>query len=89
MTNIVKRLRSWCTDWNGAKMVRGESPRDGLHCDDLFDAADEIERLRHALGEIRIFAAGSGDRRVLVDRIYEIATRALRGAGVVGDACND
>jgi hypothetical protein len=44
--DIVNKLRGWCTDWNGSQMVRGEPPRDGLHCDDLLDAADEIERLR-------------------------------------------
>lgn len=46
MSDIVERLKSWCTDWNGAQMVRGEPPRDGLHCDDLLDAVAEIERLR-------------------------------------------
>lgn len=44
--DIVERLRQWVTDWNGAAMVRGEPPRDGLHCDILYDAADEIDRLR-------------------------------------------
>jgi hypothetical protein len=38
-----------------------------------------FERLRHALGDIRICAAGPGDRRAIVDKVYEIATRALRG----------
>jgi len=46
MSDIVERLRNWCTDWNGAQMVRGEPPRDGLHCDDLLDAVAEIECLR-------------------------------------------
>lgn len=44
-SEIAKKLREWCTDWNGAAMVRGEPPRDGLHCDILLDAAAEIERL--------------------------------------------
>ena len=44
--DIMERIRGWCIDWNGAPMMRGEPPRDGLHCDDLLDAADEIERLR-------------------------------------------
>lgn len=50
---LVERLNGWCTDWDGSQMVRGEPPRDGLHCDDLMDAAaaltaqaEEIERLK-------------------------------------------
>lgn len=39
---LVERLKGWCTDWNGAAMVRGEPPRDGLHCDILYDAASVI-----------------------------------------------
>jgi hypothetical protein len=39
----------------------------------------EIVRLRQALGDIRIFANGPGDRRAVVDKIYGIATQALRG----------
>ena len=46
MSDIVQRLRNWCTDWDRAPMARGEPPRDGLHCGDLLDAAAEIERLR-------------------------------------------
>lgn len=45
---IAEKLRGWCTDWNGAAMVRGEPPRDGIHCDDLLDAIAEIERLQAA-----------------------------------------
>jgi hypothetical protein len=45
MNAIVKQLRAWVTDWNGQPMVRGEPPRDGIHCDVLIDAAAEIERL--------------------------------------------
>lgn len=47
--DIALRLRSWTIDWNGQPMVRGEPPRDGLHCDDLIDAALEIENLRRQL----------------------------------------
>ena len=46
MTDIVERLRGWFTDWDGSRMVPGEPPRDGIHCDILMEAADEIERLR-------------------------------------------
>ena len=41
--DLVKRLRNWTTDWNGAKMVPGEPPRDGLHCDIIDEAAARIE----------------------------------------------
>lgn len=44
--DIAETLRSWTIDWNGAPMVDGEPPRDGLHCKILRDAADEIVRLR-------------------------------------------
>ncbi len=50
---LVLRLRGWCTDWNGAQMVRGEPPRDGLHCDILLDSATTIERLSKELEEAR------------------------------------
>lgn len=70
MNDVLERLRGWCTDWNGAPMVRGEPPRDGLHCDVLFDAADEIERLLAALNEI-----------VEVDH-YPDATIARRALGM-------
>lgn len=42
MADIAATLRGWCTDWNGANMVRGEPPRDGLHCDALLDAAVDL-----------------------------------------------
>lgn len=44
--DILERLESWVTDWNGTAMVRGEPPRDGLLCKDLYDAIDEIKTLR-------------------------------------------
>ena len=47
--DILERLEGWVTDWNGAAMVRGEPPRDGLHCDVLYDAIDEIKSLRAQL----------------------------------------
>ena len=50
--DLVKRLRNWTTDWNGAKMVPGEPPRDGLHCDIIDEAADRIEALEAALDEM-------------------------------------
>lgn len=49
VTTVDQRLRSWTIDWNGAPMVDGEPPRDGLHCRDLRDGADEIVRLRDQL----------------------------------------
>lgn len=49
MIDQAAKLRTWTVDWNGALMVDGEPPRDGLHCRDLRDAAAEIERLRELL----------------------------------------
>ena len=51
--DVVERLRSWCTDWNGARMADGEPPRDGLHCDELREAADEITALREKCARLR------------------------------------
>lgn len=51
MTEIVERLRGWCIDWDNTPMDRGARPRDGLHCDCLLDAADEIETLRGLLSD--------------------------------------
>ena len=48
-TDIVDQLRSACTDWDGARLSPASEPMDGLHCDVLFDAATEIESLRHDL----------------------------------------
>ena len=53
MTDIVKRLTAWTIDWDDSRMVDGEPPRDGIHCDVLREAAAEIERLRAALAEAR------------------------------------
>ena len=56
---LADRLSNWTTDWDGSKMAPGEPPRDGLHCDDLDDAAatlralaDEKEAARDALGGV-------------------------------------
>ena len=38
--SIWERLRSFTIDWNGARMVDGEPPIDGLRCKDLREAAD-------------------------------------------------
>ena len=51
--DLVKRLRNWTTDWDGAKMVPGEPPRDGLHCDIIDEAADRLAALEHKLDALR------------------------------------
>jgi len=51
--DIVERLRAWVTDWDGSQMVDGEPPRDGLHCNELREAAAEILRFRAALASAR------------------------------------
>jgi hypothetical protein len=65
MADIVTKLRGWCADWNDSRMVRGEPPRDGIHCDVLYDAADEIERLRAALNDVTYRLEMSWDHRDL------------------------
>lgn len=40
---LVERLRCWTTDWNDTKMVPGEPPRDGIHCDIIDEAADALD----------------------------------------------
>jgi hypothetical protein len=90
MTDIVERLRAWCIDWNGSQMVRGEPPRDGLHCDDLLDAAAEIERLRNvaqgallpALIEIRNWCMVEG-----CSEQVDVADKAMIAAGVKDIPC--
>lgn len=67
MGDVVERLKNWCTDWNGQQMVRGEPPRDGLHCDDLLDAADEIDRLRARVESLE------ADKTRLVEALYDAA----------------
>lgn len=47
--DIVERLRHFCTDWDGSSMSDHTEPMPGLHCVELREAADEIERLRAAL----------------------------------------
>jgi hypothetical protein len=47
--SIVERLSAWTTDWDGSRMVDGEPPRDGLHCDILREAAATITELVEAL----------------------------------------
>ena len=46
MSDIVERLRHFCTDWDGSAMDDHTEPMPGLHCIELREAADEIERLR-------------------------------------------
>jgi hypothetical protein len=52
-SDVAAKLRAWCTDWDGSSMKRGEPPRDGLHCDDLLDAADALDRAADAILEAR------------------------------------
>src|SRR6185312_7390777 len=66
MSDIVQRLRNWCTDWDRAPMARGEPPRDGLHCDDLLEAAAEIERLRNALEPFVAFRDQSPSQMAMI-----------------------
>jgi len=44
--DIVERLEAWCTDYDGTPMVDGTTPLDGLHCDELREAAATITQLR-------------------------------------------
>lgn len=94
MTDIVERLRQWCIDWNGEPMSPGEPPRgasDGLHCDVLIDAADEIEKLR---GEVAFLEDECSQVRLYSQRLADELKRlkaelaALRKAGgkVIGGA---
>ena len=53
MSDLVERLIGWCTDWNGEPMVRGEPPRDGLHCDILLDAVARIRELEAERDELQ------------------------------------
>lgn len=45
-TDIVERLKHFCTDWDGSAMDDHTTPMDGLHCIELREAAAEITRLR-------------------------------------------
>lgn len=72
--SIAEKLRGWCTDWNGAPMVRGEPPRDGLHCGDLLDAASEIDRLTPYVEAFR----REEDRADKAERDLDDAMAALR-----------
>jgi hypothetical protein len=82
--NIGEKLLGWCTDWNGAPMVRGEPPRDGLHCDDLYDAAAAIAQHRTAFAHISHLmpdqpdAQDDGSERMAWEMV-RIARRALAG----------
>lgn len=49
MSDIVKRIADITTDWNGARMVDGESPRIVPTCGELRSIAAHIERLEAAL----------------------------------------
>jgi hypothetical protein len=46
MTDIVERLAGYCTDYDGSPIPDGADPMDGLHCDVLYAAMNEILSLR-------------------------------------------
>ena len=82
MSDVLAKLRNWVTDWNGLGMVRGEPPRDGLHCDDIYDAIDEIMRLRKRLDIARA--------HVIPNECAEARAEALEEAARVADGyCTD
>jgi hypothetical protein len=74
MTDLVKRLRSYTTDWDGAKMVPGEPPIDGLRCEIIDAAADRIEQLERELAERT--KAHDCDAQIAADMITGLIARA-------------
>ena len=72
MSDISEKLRALTVDWNGKPMADGEPPRDGLHCKDLRDAADEIERLRFENANYRAVAGAINNDQVFADIKKEI-----------------
>lgn len=49
---LVDRLREPCLDFSGEMIVRESTPRYEIHCDLLYDAAAEIERLTRERDEL-------------------------------------
>ena len=90
MHDIAERLEGWFTDWNGARMVPGEPPRDGIHCDVLMEAKAEIEKLRtelsaereRCIGIVNLARSGEidGDLRAIISRIRHGETLAAIAA---------
>lgn len=69
MTNLERVLRGWVTDWNGEPMARGEPPRDGIHCDVLYDAIEALAAARReGAAEMRERAA-----RVAEEQLFDTA----------------
>lgn len=90
--DLVKRLRNWTTDWDGSKMVPGEPPKDGLHCDIIDEAADRIvaleaerDALREAVGKAEAaladIAEGEPDPDIVAENVWckDRATTELPG----------
>lgn len=51
-TDLIERLTGWFTDWNGERMVPGEPPRDGIHCDILMEAATALAEKDARIAEL-------------------------------------
>ena len=51
--DLVERLRAGCTDWDGSQMAAETQPMDCLTAGDVREAADEIERLRAEVANLR------------------------------------
>lgn len=49
---LIKTLGNWTTDWDGSLMSRDECPRDGMHCDVLYDAIAAIDFLAKRVDEL-------------------------------------
>ena len=77
VTDIVKRLTAWTIDWDDSRMVDGEPPRDGIHCDVLREAAAEIECLRGTLAEAQRDLKSECERR---DEIIASTTKLWKDA---------
>ena len=74
--DIVAELDRWCTDWNGAPMADGEPPLDGLHCDTLRRARDEIVAQRAAVTDL------TRANMTFLNALYERRDEALEEAAL-------
>jgi hypothetical protein len=74
MSDIVERLRYWCTTKEGAlvpdQRLRGKTAVEALRAD-VNEAADEIERLRR---ELRVSDAAGRSMQATVERLLEEKT---------------
>jgi len=66
---LVERLREPCKDFTGEMIVSESTPRYEIHCDILYEAADEIERLNgiiEEMGECLVYhTAGRGPSKLI------------------------